>query len=265
MDFESKQRFFGRRPRATRVGAPSPQEPRLPAIGEPSGASLSAGVSAASLIGRILVATLFAAYNLIPLYGLKALGWNAFTILLIYWAETVILAFWTMIRIRLLPVSLLGTIKVNGVTRAGTYRNMIGFFSLHAGGFILGHLVLLFALFSTGWSAATAGPDAGLGAMLALGIAFLGGGVATLTGPYRPAFVDRNARALGLTPPPPPPPPASGEAVGGVVGALYGRIVLMQVALIGGAWLAKRWGDAAPLTIIIIVKTVSDFFSRLRR
>ena len=58
---------------------------------------------------RFLVAALFAAYNLVALYGIQHWNWDAFQLLILYWTETAILAAWTMVRIALLPDALLGT------------------------------------------------------------------------------------------------------------------------------------------------------------
>ena len=46
---------------------------------------------------RLVVAVLFAAYNLVPLYGIKHWNWDAFQLLILYWTETLILAGWTMV------------------------------------------------------------------------------------------------------------------------------------------------------------------------
>jgi hypothetical protein len=229
--------------------------------------SPSSGVT----IWRIIGALPFAAYNLIPLYGLKYWGWDAFQILILYWTETVILAFWALMRIRFLPVKFLGTIQINGKNTAGTYANMIGFFALHAGMFIGAHLVFLLTAFSGDWFSRLNGIGdffwtfyVASGAWIALLIAFLGGAVAALTGPYHPAFVDRAVQGLGFTPPPPPPPPANNDAVGGIVMGLYVRIVLTQVALIFGAWFSMR-GAVGPLIVLVSLKTLFDFFYRIAR
>ncbi|BAT59878.1 hypothetical protein GJW-30_1_02413 [Variibacter gotjawalensis] len=213
---------------------------------------------------RLLRALPFAAYNLVPLYGLMYWGWDAFQLLLLYWCETLILAFWTLIRIRFLPVQYLGTIEINGKKTAGTYWNMISFFALHAGAFIFAHLAVLFSLFprnrpaSVEWSVL---PDGG---WIALLIAFVSGGFIALTGDYRPAFVDRIAASFNTQMRPPPPPPKDNDAVGGLVMGLYARIVLTQCALIFGAWLSTE-GATAPLIIIIVVKTLFDLLARVAR
>ena len=89
--------------------------------------------------------------NLIPLYGVLYWQWDTFQLLMLYWMETVIIAFWTIRRIARLPDDQLGTITVNGKTKAATHTTLCGFFTLHAGLFIFVHLVFLWLLFSGEW------------------------------------------------------------------------------------------------------------------
>ena len=56
-------------------------------------------------------AVLFAAFNLLPLFGIYAWGWDAFQLLLLYWGETVILFICTLGHIALIPPARLGTMK----------------------------------------------------------------------------------------------------------------------------------------------------------
>lgn len=48
------------------------------------------------------------------------------------------------------------------------------------------------------------------------------------------------------------------RGVGAVIGGLYGGIVIMQVAIIAGAWFAKSYGSMAPMLIVIGIKTLFD-------
>ena len=213
----------------------------------------------------------FTAYNIIPLYGMAAWGWDPFQLLIFYWCETVILAFWTMVRIRLLPMSSLGKLTVNGRVTRGTYANMIGFFSLHSGAFIFAHLFFLLALFSGDWFKRLHGVSdffrtffVDSGAWIGLAIGFMSGGVTAMSGPYRPRLVNSLIRGFGFMPPPSPPEDGR-DRVGIIVGSLYGRIVTLQLALIFGAMLASAWGSAAPLYIVVALKTAIDVLPRAIR
>jgi hypothetical protein len=41
--------------------------------------------------------------NLIPLYGILYWQWDSFQLLMLYWMETVIIAFWTILGVARLP------------------------------------------------------------------------------------------------------------------------------------------------------------------
>jgi len=209
---------------------------------------------------RVLAALLFAAFNLLPLYGIRAWGWDAFQVLILFWSETVVLAGWTMVRLALVPPARLGEMTVNGRPVHATRPMIVGFFSLHAGVFIAVHLLFLCLLFSGDWFSRLHGVGDFLntfyvssGAWVPLVLAALAGGIETLTGEFRPAFLPAIAPSPEVG-----APAAAGDPVGRIVGALYGRIVIMQVAIIGGAWAANRWGSMAPLVIVIAIKTLVD-------
>ncbi len=97
---------------------------------------------------RVLAAVLFAAFNLVPLYGIHAWNWDAFQLLLLYWAETAILFVCTLVR-RCCP-SGVSTMLVNGKTPASRGL-VVGFFAAHGGMFVAGHLLFICVLFSGDW------------------------------------------------------------------------------------------------------------------
>ena len=43
-----------------------------------------------------------------------------------------------------------------------------------------------------------------------------------------------------------------------MISALYTRIVVMQFAIIFGAWVAELFGSMAPLVIVIVLKTLIE-------
>jgi hypothetical protein len=90
----------------------------------------------------------------------------------------------------------------------------------------------------------------------------LAGALDVLTGPYHPAFVDAFARVLHVALAR-PKDAAPGQAVGSVVGGLYVRVGIMQIAIIFGAFAATAVGSAAPLVILVVLKTAVDFVIRL--
>lgn len=168
------------------------------------------------------------ASNLVPLAGVLLLGWDLGLVLLLYWAESgVILLF-----------SLLKMAETAGL--AAFF--LVPFFIVHAGGFMAAHLVFLLVLFvhpGGGW-----GPllrDVGLGVL-----AFL------LSHGY--SYVANHRR--------------KGEAYGkpqDVMGAFYGRIMVMQVTIIFGGWLVLLIGKpVGALVVLVLVKTGIDLAAHLR-
>lgn len=218
------------------------------------------------------VSTLIAlAGNLIPLAGVVYWGWDPFQLLMLYWMETVIVAGFALARIGTIPKELLGKIKINGVERPATHRNMVELFGCMAAAFISVHFLFLWLLFSGDWTKTVRGPinfvqafiiDSG--AWIPLLFAFLAGAVAFLTSPTRPQFArDLQSRFLGTSVV--TETPKFNEAthgVGAAVGGMMGRIVVMQIAVIFGAMLATKYGTQAPMLIVIGLKTLFDLGGR---
>jgi hypothetical protein len=233
---------------------------------------------------RFVVAVAFAAYSLMPLYGIAYWNWDSFQLLILYWTETAILAAWTMVRIALLPVDRLGDMTVNGKTVKATRRMMVGFFSLHAGGFIAVHLIFICGLFSGDHFSKLHGIGdffdvfyVTSGAWLIVLVAIVVGGIDAVTAeppPPKPAAKGAPAQRAAAAAPAytftsssggkETKTVVSGDAVGSIVGGLYGRILIMQLAIIGGAWAANSYGSLAPMVIIIALKTLLEFGSRLK-
>ena len=200
--------------------------------------------------------------NLIPLYGVLYWGWDAFQLLMLYWTETVIVAFWTIVGITRVPVDQLGTINVGGRLRPATHKLLCGYFTLVASLFILGHLAFLWLMFSGEWLKKVPGTSSILrelyvadGLWLALIFMFVSGWISYLTSP---PVVPRQRDAKQTT------PEEGSDAVGEIVGGLFVRIAIMQVAIIVGGMLAKAYGSMAPLLIVIGCKTVIDMGTRIR-
>lgn len=218
---------------------------------------------------RVTAAALFAGFNLVPLYGLVAWHWDAFQLLLLYWGETAILFVCTLAHIAFIPPAQLGDMTVNGRSVPASRLMMVGFFTVHGGMFIAGHLFFLCVLFGDR-KLSHIGGVAGFvhtffiasGAWAPLLLVALAGALDVLTGPYHPTFVDAFARALHVALAR-PKDLAPGQAIGSVVGGLYVRVIIMQVAIIFGAIASAVLGSAAPLVILVVLKTVVDFVVRL--
>lgn len=203
--------------------------------------------------------------NLIPLAGVLFWQWDTFQLLMLYWMETVIVAFWTIRRLAHVPEDQLGTMTVNGQVRAASSFALSAFFTLHAGLFIFVHLVFLLVLFSGDWFGSIP-PGQGFlsaffltnGVWLALIVMFVAGWISFLVRetPSYPRKMERGLYPKRVV----PPESASqmGDAVGSVIGGLYVRIVIMQVAIIAGGIFAQSYGSIVPLLIVIALKTLFD-------
>ncbi len=196
-------------------------------------------------------------------------GWNAFQLLLLYWAETALLFACTLADIACIPPARLGNMIVNGRTVPASRAMMVGFFALHGGMFIAIHLLFLCVLFSGDAFRQVDGVSGFLrtfflisGAWAPLLLVGLAGAIDVLTGTYHPAFVDAFARRLHVMLAS-PADTGKGDAVGSVVLGLYGRIFIMQFGIIFGAMVSARFGSLAPLVIVIVLKTMIDLLTRL--
>jgi hypothetical protein len=208
------------------------------------------------------MATLFVlAANLLPLAGVWFWAWDAFLVLMIYWAETVIVAGWTLARIATMP----GPPGERGPGRLIINAGKTAFFALHAGIFIAVHLFFLLVLFSGEWTGRTRGPIAFLnalfiesGAWVALLFAFIAGLIGFVTATPPPTVVTALLRRADLAPTPPAPAADTTDHLTPVITALYTRIIVMQVGIIFGAWISEQFGSRGPLAIVVVLKTVIE-------
>lgn len=173
-----------------------------------------------------------------------------------------------MVGVTFVPANLLGILTINGSPVNATHRILFGILSLRAGISCAAHLLFLCVIFSGDWFRRLHGIGDFLStfyvasdAWIALLVVTAAGGIDVLTGKYRPQFVSAIARRLRIAPGPTAPPTAD-DPLGHIIGGLLGRIVVMQVAIICGAWVASRRGSFAPLSIIVGIKTLIDFSQR---
>ncbi len=201
--------------------------------------------------------------NVIPIYGVVVFGWDAFSIILLYWAENIVIGFYNILKIAFAkaehPILHLGKLF------------MIPFFTLHYGGFVGVHGLFIFAIF---------GKDKGSNLMgtgghswpcflvfvqmlfnvirhcwmtiptnmkYMIGVLFLSHGV---------SFV-RNYILAGeyLTAKPQE-----------LMGKPYSRIMIMHIAIIAGGFMTAMMGSPAGVLIVLVVlKTILDIKFHLRQ
>ena len=189
--------------------------------------------------------------NLAPLVGVFALGWDASVIVLLYWAENLVIGAYNILKIALVRTgSRLGVLGKAGA---------IPFFCLHFGAFCAvhglflllllgvddgksvfpehtwpGHLVflqLLFAVIATLWRDHPAGlPWPVLGLVLSHGVSFVQNYVGK-----------REYERL---------------SVGDLMSQPYKRIVILHVAIIAGAFPVMALGSPAWLLCVLVLAKV---------
>lgn len=169
------------------------------------------------------------AANVVPLAGVLALDWDLGTILLLYWAESAVLLGFSLLKVAL--------------TSGLAALFLIPFFVLHAGMFMMGHLVFLLVLFvetpAGGW----------MGLLRDVGWVLL-------------AFVVSHGASFLLN------FRRRGEAYGkpqDVMGAFYARIVVMHLTILFGGWIILALGEPAGAVVLLVaLKTGTDAYAHLR-
>src|SRR5947208_3035320 len=79
--------------------------------------------------------------NLVPVIGVVAWEWDAFVLLMLYWLETAVIAFWTIVGIATLPRAALEEFQITNTTSwkpqaASSPVGLAAFFTLHSGIFM---------------------------------------------------------------------------------------------------------------------------------
>ncbi|HYI67321.1 MAG TPA: DUF6498-containing protein [Candidatus Limnocylindrales bacterium] len=210
---------------------------------------------------RWLSAVVLVAVNVIPLIGVAYWDWSLMMILVLYWIESGIIGVINVFKIARAegPMSMPGTgsritIRLTG-TAAGLARGgIIGFFILHYGMFWAVHGVFVFLLpvfaglsmVGAGFAPADFGPLP-LDGLLLSALALAASHVVSF-------FVNFLGRReyLGVSP--------QGQMM-----SVYGRVVVLHVTVLGGAFLVGLFGTPfAALVLLVVLKTAADLFFHLR-
>jgi hypothetical protein len=208
------------------------------------------------------------AVNAIPLIGVLAWHWDAFVLLLSYWMETAVIAFWTLVRIAVHPEEATADTES---PRPGPVRRILilALVTAVVGLFMAVHFEIIRDAFGKPWGsrAATA---AGLmkailwdtGLWIAVLASFVRRGITCLLDLIDPIIVRRWILAIY----PQYPGPLPGErktAPGAALVGLGGRIVLMQVAVLAGGFFAVKIGMVAPVILPLIILVVIKAYIEL--
>lgn len=211
---------------------PAVPEPAAPAAGMIAEAGPPAA-PAAPLPPTSASSLALIAANLFPLAGVLALGWDAAQLMVLFWAESAIIGFYTALRI--IVVARIGALFA------------LPFFVGHFGAFMAAHFMLVYGFFVRG--PAAAGPEPGAREAL-LGIfAPLWPALAALAVSHGVSFA---SNFLGRR-------EYVGASVPAVTTAPYRRIILMQVTIILGGWIVLLLDSPAPaLALLVLLKIAMD-------
>jgi hypothetical protein len=200
----------------------APEVPREPAlIDEPP-------LTITSPSGLALIAA-----NMVPLVGVLFLGWDLSSVMVLFWAESAVIAFYT-------------ALKMAYVGSVAAFFS-VPFFVGHFGGFMAGHFLLIYMLFIRGTGTAPE-PAARetlrvIFSPLVVPIAalFISHGISFVTN-----FIGRREYAA--------------TTMAALMAAPYNRIIVMQLALIFGGWIIPLLKSPVPaLVVLVLVKTALDF------
>lgn len=216
-------------------------------------------VEDASLWTNVPLIALLAA-NAVPLVGVLFWNWNAFYVILLYWAENLAVGFYNVLKIAFA--------KVNHPIEHLGKLFLIPFFMVHYGGFTAVHGFFILALFSKGEQGPPMGgeswpcffvflqmllnivkhimltiPPVVRWAVLSL---FASHGISFI---YNYLIKGEYARTNPQK----------------LMGQPYARVVIMHITILGGAFLMMALGSPAALLLILVVfKTIIDVNMHLR-
>jgi hypothetical protein len=230
-------------------------------------AAAAPSVAAASTASTPWAVAALVAVNLFPLVGVAFFGWSTYDLMLLYWFENGVVGFYAALKMLL-------TRGPDG--EAGGLGGLVGklfltgFFALHYGAFWSVHGFFVVTLFGPGGvfagpadpflaSAVMDGPAGFFTGGLAIATNYLSGGLLlTAAG----LFVSHGISFVGNV-------LQRGEDLRTAPNVLmarpYGRVVVLHVTLVVGAFLIMALGEpVAALVLFVLLKTGVDLGAHLR-
>jgi len=218
-------------PRGEGDGLPSPPGRR---VGDEGKQGLNAPPTFTSPSTVALIAA-----NLLPLAGVLLFGWDLAHVMVLYWAESAIIGFYTALRICVVE-------KLMALA-------VVPFFVGHFGGFMAVHFIFVYGIFirSFGSSPTDFGDLEWMGeifeplwpALVALAVSH---GISFFVN-----FIGRREY--------------SGETLSTLMTGPYKRLVVMHLTIIFGGWLVMLLDTPAPaLALLVVIKTAADLLAHRR-
>jgi len=181
------------------------------------------------------------AANLVPLAGVLFLGWKVFPVVLLFWMENVIIGILNVLKILLAKPTEPPIAKLF----------LVPFFCVHYGMFCFVHGIFVVTIFG---GQGGAGPVA-TGIRQVADLSSMGWALLALAASHIYSFA---VNYIG-----------AGEYHRAEAGQLlfqpYGRVVVLHVAILGGAFiLAMLKSPVGGLVLLVVLKTALDAFAHLR-
>lgn len=184
--------------------------------------------------------------NSITIYGALFLDWEVFPLLMLFWAENVIIGCYNVLRIL--------TSNPQSTTNLGAKLFLAPFFTVHYGIFCFAHGIFLVVLFGKGDAVQASGINVSLlWRTLTENGLFIG--VLALLGSHGYSFIFNylrkgeyqkiNAYELMFRP--------------------YGRLILLHILIIGGGFLVMTLGlDLAGIIVLVLLKISVDVRAHIK-
>lgn len=188
-------------------------------------------------------AALIVGANAIPLLGVLLAGWDAFTVLMLFWLESAVIGIWVCVAV---AISRQGPLEIQGM-KGPPVQPGIGtalFILAHAGIFMLVHMFFLMGFNDIEGG----GPDGFFNPVATIGNQLIGHG---LWLPLAGLFVLRGLITVSDH--------VADRRLEPIVIGFYVRIILMQLAILfGGFFVILIGGTVAPLILLIILRVAID-------
>jgi uncharacterized protein DUF6498 len=217
---------------AARPETPAPAPVRVPPAEAPARAEAVPARPLASSAALVLA-------NLLPLLGVLLGGWRLDQVMLLFWAESAVIAFYTVLKIAVV----------------GRWLSVVAapFFLAHFGAFMAIHFLFIYELFVRG--PRHAGPEPR--ALEAISASF-----APLWPALLALFVSHGAsfaiNFLGRR-------EHGGATVSALMSAPYKRVMVMQLTLIAGGGLLMAFRTPVPaLALLVVLKIAADLLAHRR-
>lgn len=181
----------------------------------------------------LLTMLVLVAANLIPLFGVLLGGWTLAEVMVLFWAESAVVGFYTLLKIAVV---------------AKWWSPLPGlFFTGHFGGFMAIHFLFINLFFVRGQEAG--GPDAGELAAVAGLFVPLWPALLALVLSHGVSFAVNFIAQREY----------EGASVSALMRAPYGRVVVMHLTIIFGGWMVMLLQNTmAALVLLIVLKVIAD-------